>query len=232
MARFKFSKKTKKNWKRKNAVVSRPVKRARVTKQNPRVVMGKGFPKTMTMTHKYHEQITVVGASGGLTYFTFSCNGMFDPNITTTGHQPMYFDQCAAVYDHYTVIGSKIRIKVIPFNSVQPAFRCVLYTDDNATSFSSISGIAEQTSGKIIIVPAAANNPYVFNSKFSTKKAFPGSILANTDLYGTAAANPLEQEYYTFALQACDTTSSVSCYLDYEIEYIAVWKEIKEVGQS
>ena len=40
---------------------------------------------------------------------------MFHPDKSSVGHQPMYFDQLQAIYDHFTVINS--RIKVTPFYS-------------------------------------------------------------------------------------------------------------------
>ena len=35
-------------------------------------------------------------------------NSLFDPDQTGTGHQPYYFDQFAALYNRYTVLGSKL----------------------------------------------------------------------------------------------------------------------------
>lgn len=39
-----------------------------------------------------------------LTYHLFRANGIFDPDVTGTGHQPLYRDQVADLYTNYTVI--------------------------------------------------------------------------------------------------------------------------------
>ncbi len=40
----------------------------------------------------------------------FSCNGIFDPDITGTGHQPLLRDQYALLYGAYRVLSSKITV--------------------------------------------------------------------------------------------------------------------------
>lgn len=43
--------------------------------------------------------------------YVFSLNGLFDPNITGTGHQPRGYDQITPFYKAYTVFGVSIRIR-------------------------------------------------------------------------------------------------------------------------
>jgi hypothetical protein len=38
----------------------------------------------------------------------YSVSGIFDPNTTGTGHQPMLMDIFAQVYNRYTVLGSRV----------------------------------------------------------------------------------------------------------------------------
>lgn len=40
----------------------------------------------------------------------FAANGMYDPDITGVGHQPMGFDQLAAIYQRYRVNACKITV--------------------------------------------------------------------------------------------------------------------------
>lgn len=56
-----------------------------------------------------------LGAGGSNTY-VYSANGCFDPDVTGVGHQPMYFDNFAAVYGKYKVLWSKITITVLNSN--------------------------------------------------------------------------------------------------------------------
>ena len=68
-----------------------------------------GFPKTLKFIHKYCDNVSVSGSAGIPFKYQFSCNGLYDPNITGTGHQPMYFDQVTPIYNQYRVIGAKAR---------------------------------------------------------------------------------------------------------------------------
>jgi len=51
--------------------------------------------------------------STGSNVWQFSINGMFDPDITSFGHQPMYFDNYAAIFGKYQVKYATISVTVI-----------------------------------------------------------------------------------------------------------------------
>lgn len=68
----------------------------------------------------YNDVISFNPTAGSLS--TLSCvnqfciNGMYDPDTTGTGHQPMYFDNYAAVYNRYRVNFAVITATVINHN--------------------------------------------------------------------------------------------------------------------
>ena len=66
---------------------------------------------------------------------------------------------------------------------------------------------------------------------WSAKKFFGGSVLANTNLQGTVSTNPAEQSYYDVGLQST-RGNTVAVAIRVNIEYTAVWRELKEVAQS
>lgn len=69
-----------------------------------------GFPNSIITTMRYAEVFTKTSTLGGIAFNTFNANSIFDPNNTGVGHQPMYRDQWAGVYNQYVVIGSKITV--------------------------------------------------------------------------------------------------------------------------
>lgn len=73
-----------------------------------------GFPDSLRTTLKYHQDIGISSASGAVAGNTFRANSLYDPDETGTGHQPMYFDQLAAVYGRYQVVASTIRVCFTP----------------------------------------------------------------------------------------------------------------------
>jgi len=195
--------------------------------------MGRGFPKMATMTHKYVETVQITSSIGTLTNYRFSCNGMYDPNTTGTGHQPYYFDQMAALYDHYCVIGAKITVCVANIGSADAAYRVGLFVDDDAvSSYSSIDYLAETQTGTFRTATALNAKPMYLSSKWSAKKTFGGNVLSNTELQGNSSVNPSEQSFWNFAIQANTASNSVTAAVTFTIEYIAIWKEIKDVSTS
>lgn len=76
------------------------------------IATGGGFPEKMITTLRYVETLTLTTTTGttpGLKVFRL--NSAYDPNYTDAGHQPLYFDQLAAIYSCYQVLGSKINAK-------------------------------------------------------------------------------------------------------------------------
>lgn len=192
-----------------------------------------GFPKTLKFKHKYVEQFLLTDAST-IQNYQFSCNGMYDPNITGTGHQPMYFDQLGALYDHYTVIGSKIKYRVVPSGTaIQNPYKIITWINDDTTSTGDATSFSENKFAKTRLCTGGVNpSQIILTNKWSAKKFFGGSVMANDELKGTTSANPAEQSYFQISFRTLDGTSTVSVYVLVEIEYVAIWKELKELASS
>jgi len=197
-----------------------------------------GFPRMLKMLHKYVEcgiQLNYT-AAGSASFYRFSVNNMFDPNNTGTGHQPSYFDTMAGLYDHYTVIGSRITLRINPgsFTSViGPAVGTMYIDDNNTTSLTRVQAAAEQASALPVREFGGSNDHdnIVFQKYWSAVKAFGPNPLSNDKLVGSAGGAPTEQQYFVFAYETNDL-SGATIYLNATIEYIAVWNELKEVAQS
>lgn len=197
--------------------------------------MGTGLPQKVMVKHKYCETFNTSLSVGQLTSFGWKANGMFAPSGLTGGHQPMYFDQYALLYNHYTVIGSKCTFTVSHISEADNphTFRICAFLDDNSSlSAASMDAIAEATQArrpKHVVAEAGA--PVVTKSTFSAKRVFGGSILAKDSLSGTGTSNPTELSYHVLAVEATPTlTAHFVCTV--EIEYVAIWTELKEVAQS
>lgn len=198
------------------------------------VDMGVGFPKKCKATLKYYEVVQMTSTTGVVAKYQWSCNGLYDPNITAGGHQPMYFDSYMALYDHYTVIGSKLTIKMVQnATNINPTTVAVYQDDDTTTTnVAAPETAAEQAGAQIMLFAAGDNNPRSITSTWSAKKTFGGSILGNDNLQGNASGNPSEQTYYTVTLKACDGASTVSFQACLHFEYIVIFDELKEQAQN
>lgn len=219
--------------KRKTYKKRKMVPKPKVTVNRTLAVLGKGFPKKMMMTHKYTENATMVSTTGSLASFIFSCNGLYDPNITGTGHQPHYFDQMTALYNHYTVIGSRIKAKfILPNSTAVPLSTTVYIGDDTTVPYNFVIQAAENSLAKHCVATSQQSKPLSCTKSWSAKKMFGGNPMSKAELSGTSSSNPAEQSYYIFLCQPTDGFSTQTVYLDVEIQYIVLWTELKDISGS
>lgn len=195
--------------------------------------LGLGFPKKVQMSHKYMGSVVLGSTAGSLATQVFSCNGMYDPDITNIGHQPLYYDQMTALYNHYTVIGSRIDVKFVPSSSFDGGLAVGGYINDDTTvTPGSFPAIIEQSLAKYSYLNYNSAVPPKITLNWSAKKYFGGSILANDLLQGQAGTNPNEQSYFTLFMQPLNGASTISIFCEVVITYIAIWKELKDIPQS
>lgn len=198
-----------------------------------RVSRNVGFPNKMLMRHRYVETGSLTSTTGSLALQNFRANGMFDPNQTGTGHQPLYFDQMTAIYDHYTVIGSIIRVHFVSASTqTLPMIVGIMKNDDTTTTPTAAGTLCEESGTVSRLLPADDSTVFSLTQKFSAKGTFGGSALSNDNLQGTASADPTEQTIYTLFAQTVDGAGTSTCYTWTEIEYIAVWEELKDIATS
>ncbi|AUM61756.1 capsid [uncultured virus] len=194
------------------------------------VTFGKGLPSKVMTTHKYCEVTTQTSTWPTVGHIQYRANGMFDPNITAGGHQPMYFDQLAALYDHFCVISSKITIEVVPSTTDEP-IACGIFLNDNTSGETDFQTLMEYSQSSYRLIPITMAKPVTLSCVFNAKKVFGGSILSNTELQGTPSADPTEQSVFDFWLIGAYGTN-VSATVTVIIEYTAIWKELKDIAGS
>lgn len=197
------------------------------------VSTGIGFPKKLMMTHKYAEVVTLINTSGAFNSYVFSANSIFDPNVTSTGHQPMYFDQLTALYNHYVVVGSKCKFTFTPSAVTSNTIRVAATIDDGgALTATSLDTTAENTLGKsVIILPAGNNDVKTRTLYYSAKKTFGKNPLANSNLRGSSTTSPAEQNYFIIASTG-DAVLTTSLIVQVEVQYTVIWFELKDIAGS
>lgn len=211
----------------------------RVTKLRTAVSTGLGFPRRLTQTHRYAQTGTLsTGALGALVTYNFRCNGMFDPDASGAGHQPMYFDQLTALYDHYCVIGSKMTITFCQADTAPTTAQTRVpvtvgvFINDDTTTTPGINGILENSSMKSKSFTLNGGSALTVRSKWSAKKVFGGSVLGNSNLQGTATVNPAEEQFFTVFADSAAMLDDTVVFYKVVIDYIAVWTELKDIASS
>lgn len=197
--------------------------------------IGNGFPKMIKMRMHYIDNFLLSGiASGTVGTQQFIINGLYDFDYTGTGHQPFYFDQMMSLYDHYCVLGAKITVSFTN-TSAQPIVVGGYINDDTAISAPTLVTFQEEPFSKYRLIPNGNNNRVNLTWKWSAKKFFTGrssSILADTELQGTASANPVENSVLSLYYRNTDITLPTSVSYTVRADFIVVFKELKDITGS
>ena len=171
----------------------------------------------------------------------FRANDLYDPDYSVGGHQPLGFDQLATLYDHFVVVGSKIRVSPVQLttSSGYPNFWGVALSDTNSSftgkGFEEIKEQENCSKFKQINLVNNLNDPHGRASKmyFSQKKFFNLPKSSFDDVYQcSASGSPTELAYFVIW---CNST--VSGYFTpsnfiAEIEFIVRCKEPKYLSSS
>jgi hypothetical protein len=88
----------------------------------PRMLsLGPTYPNSLIAKHKmvYSFDLTqsyAINSIGSTNLQSFNINSMYDPDtsaLPSSGHQPRFYDEMAAIYNTYRVIGAKVRIRFV-----------------------------------------------------------------------------------------------------------------------
>lgn len=203
------------------------------------------LPRKFTTKLKYVGNDTMnVGATGIPAAHVFRINSIYDPDFTTAGHQPMGFDQIAPLYDHWTVIGCKWKATFSSNETGTTTDRAnvcgYMISDADKTSYINGSDVNELMENPEVRSTVVANATGGASTKSISGKINPnkflgraGAPLNDDQLKGTISTNPAEQAYVNFfvaPMVSGNDTVSVQCL--FELEYIVVFHEPKQLSQS
>lgn len=194
------------------------------------------MPVSFKTTLRYRDQLITLnpGAAGIAASHVWSANGLYDPDITGTGHQPAGFDQLMLFYNHYTVTHAKITVTFANQDTTNGQ-TVAIFIADTDTTYSDIRQPIENGNCTFSELNLKNNSPdqktltaNVDIRKFMARK----SVMDDPTLYGTSSGNPTDQVYFilTAAPQAVTDSSNIGCQTT--IEYNVVFTERKRVAIS
>lgn len=200
----------------------------------PRVVsLGKQvLPRVLKNTLTYVEAYNISTNGSGWGQAIFRANGMYDPNISGSGHQPMYYDQLCALYNHWYVSGSRITIQ-LNYGATNAPFNCCLYVDDDGSVASTFYQAAERPGAvtNAFFVGSGVTYP-VLKNKFNTKTWFGPQAQGSDNLHGSVVADPGEQADYVIIVDGGAGMVSSSVTFIVKIEYDVEWTELTTIATS
>jgi len=217
-------------------------KRKRTGKQ---VTTYKAIPKTLSANGRTFPLVakaklvycdTLNLGVGPQTWWKWRANSVYDPDYSVTGHQPLYFDQFMAIYDHFYVVSSKCTIELCD-STVSTApwnMQCTLYTDDDTTGDNAASSAAERPGAATAMYSTNTSEPVVLTQTYSYQKFFGGGdVTADSLQQGTVATNPTESVIFQMdVLEPTLTRASALGSVRVKLEYWVIFTELATITQS
>lgn len=164
----------------------------------------------------------------------FSMNGLWDPDFTGIGHQPIGFDQLVGtIYDHYTVIGSRAKVHFTNLSTISPQ-NVLLQLKDTTTTSGDMSAIIEN--GTCVTGVLGPRNTgeccKTLSINCSMKKFFSRNVMNDSKYEGNAGNNPLEGVYLHVTTQPMVGGDLEPVSFNIEIEYIVILHEPRQLASS
>jgi len=186
----------------------------------------------------------------------FSVNGMYDPDITNVGHQPMYFDNYAAAYNKYRVNFAIITATVInhSVNTVNVTGAADIITTAQVPNYAyKLFIMRDANSGTTTDYPSTMNDvieqggadfkwrfvgPSLTGKMPKLKHVCSPSQMArlsfkDDSLRASIGANPLAQSYFYVGITSADgVTDPPACYINIHIKYYCEFFDRKPQSQN
>jgi len=216
------------------------VPRKSVASRYSRIPRPFAWDRSKLVTLKYATQFSLNPSSGAVARYVFVANGLYDPDYDGGGHQPYSFDQIMGLYNHYTVVGSKITVRNVQSGNVTNGGFYGVTLSGSAGDLSSLTNetILEHPGSTNKFISAGHQLASSMNDATITKgysaKRFHGipDIIGKSEYQGTASANPVEQAFFTVWYAAVSSEDAGSVPFVVTMEFYAVFTEPRTLASS
>lgn len=192
-------------------------------------------PTTMATKMRYAERLDLQSVGGVPKVHIFSANGLYDPDITATGHQPRGFDNLVGVlWDHYTVIGAKITMRIANVSGSESILAGISLRDNSSAGTNPLGYLESDYTNHKILGSLSGDNSSTTIALKSNVPRFLGvsSPLSSENLRGDDSNNPTEQAYFHVWVVPTAGTATVDAEVQISIEWMLVLTEPKNPAQS
>jgi len=184
--------------------------------------------------HTYYTNLSLTTAAGVASNYVFSANGLYDPDVTGTGHIAMAFNQMSLSFYHYVVVASRMTVTFRNLSATYP-ITCALHINGSNTPSTDWTQLCESGSimRRFVDVAGTSNSICTMSIPCNIAK-FEGvkSLMDAREYAGSLTSNPVEQTYY--CISAWNSYNGTACPFTAEvfIEYDAWWIEPRALSLS
>lgn len=214
----------------------RSKRRSATTKVNKGVtLLGKSFHTRL----RYVGEFLMNPLAGAVATHYLNPIGLYDPDTSGIGHQPLGFDEIMTMYEHYAVQSSNITLLVQ--GSTDDPLQCneiigVQQTNQNGGGSTQYNTWMEQpnVTWKPIGCMTGNHGSVMVKNKFNTKTFFDvKDINDQGDLKGTDSSNPNETAFWVVSAQHQNPADDgAQLYVTFVITYDVIFSEPKTLAQS
>jgi len=195
--------------------------------------------QSQLVRHRYNEGIRMNTNAGVASTYTFMLNSVYDPNHTGTGHQPIGFDQMAAIFQKYYVVGARVNLRVWNRDTDEYVGFAIYFSEHaNPLGTVGIQGLLEQGALKYVILPPNTTGGggvcKQMNAKISMKKFFHvKDYIDNSQFQGTDVSSPVRPCFMHVILWQPDGgVTAASASFELTLDQATVWVGPKHLQQS
>lgn len=191
-----------------------------------------GFPDRLETKLRYCDYHNLTSTSGALAKTVYRWNSTFDPYQTGAGHQPLYRDVYAGIYDQYAVINASVKVTFVNPGSV--SMLAGLLTDDDTSSSTTFQTLMEQSHGQTVeLTPLTGSR-----SQIILRQNWSAAEFLNIDPYSSeeyktpVGSDPTEESELVIWQIPVDGSSTNTMGVTVELIQTVLWSELQTPTQS
>ncbi|MBV6343541.1 hypothetical protein [Candidatus Magnetobacterium casense] len=211
---------------------------------------GGPFGQVFDTEVNYCDYFSMNPTLGAATSTLFLANGLYDPTVSSGGHQPHGYDYLSQIYDNWQVLSSTIEValfsKIVstvqvsgtgPVNAqLVGSFLSIGVRDTSTTMtglLTTLTDILERPNIKTVFVNSN-DTPTTIRASFSMPKFYGRSRgLDDSDITGTTSADPTDKVYYHVIFGSNNGTDDLESHnFVARIKYKCRWFNPKNLVQS
>lgn len=182
--------------------------------KKPKAYVGRSIPEVcpdrMMVCLPYHAAPTV-SAIGPTSAWVFRGNGIFDPDFTGVGAQPVGYDQWAAIYTRYRVYSSHCEVNVVNPSATEGLQVAVAPATTASVTLSNESFAAKPYVKKAYTGRSTGVDTVTIDNFQSTKKMLGVKDIQYSPEYGAGiASNPSSQWYWQIQIGHQDNANALA----------------------